>query len=1174
MGLIKNMLTNRVVLALLGVISLSVIIWILGPLLQFGSFSPLDSALVRIAIVVFFFALWASFFVWQRIAAKRRNNELMDSLADEASEAQAAEADELSNKMQSAVSILKDRDFSKTGGTRFIYELPWYLIIGPPGAGKTTLLSNSGLNFPLEESHGRFSVKGVGGTRNCDWWFTDKAVLLDTAGRYTTQDSHAESDKQGWTNFLQLLKNNRSRRPVNGILVAIALHDLIKGNEDDLIQIAKTIRFRIEEIHQKFGMLPPIYLVVTKCDLLAGFSEFFAEFDEAARRQVWGFTLDVNDKSDLSERARAELKQLRETLNQQVTTKLKNESSQLKRDQIYGFPMQFATVQKKVLGFIDQFCAESRLQETPFFRGLYFTSATQSGSPIDQVVASVAHGFGFNASASENQTSSGRSYFINSLLTEVAFAESGLAGSNLAGEKRTRKLQWLSAAAIATTVVLLGALWGYSHHKNNQLMETVVSNSRLLDTELDALAPDSLDLIATAKVLDRAQALMPDHADSGFALTGTGLYQGEKITTHADKKYQELSIDALLARLMTRLEHQMHAEADNSEFLFEALKTYQMLGNRERFNSEDVIGWFSFDFDQNLPARLPEPDRQSLQTHMETLFAQPPFRLPRPLDSQLLDQYQQLAAATPLEKRAYHRLKQLHSREVNSSLKLTTLAGKDIARALTLSGDESLNSFVPVFFSREVYEQRFLPASEQVATKLKEDAWVLGPYAGDVEKTDATQLRNSVQQQYYEDYINAWQSLLDSLKLRKSNDLVELANFISLITDEESPLKNLIVAVAEQTTLSGETPEAANAETATDNQNDRQNQLTQLIGNSENDADEPIQPATLDPVTSHFAKLHELTGNWETNASRLDTILAQMSDLNLQLLPMSESPVAAADTKLSGELAIKVRKLGLKADRLPTPMAAMVKGLANDIDDASSGGFCAQLNTVWENEVYPFYESALRNRYPLNRRASNEISLEDFGRFFAPGGVLDTYVTTYLAANVQKAPGKWKWVGPGSAVCLSDNTLVQLANADEISKAFFAGPDPQPSFTFSLNVAELKVSTDITQLFLDIGGRSVEFFHGPVKGATTFQWPGDGGNTQAQIRVEPVIPGSSSRISLNSPWAILKLLDQGKKRKVSRNRTAVSYVFSGRPLNLEFQSSSFNPLDSAALRRFSCPKSL
>ena len=43
---------------------------------------------------------------------------------------------------------------------------------------------------------GRRSVRGVGGTRNCDWWFTDEAVLIDTAGRYTTQDRTATVDAE------------------------------------------------------------------------------------------------------------------------------------------------------------------------------------------------------------------------------------------------------------------------------------------------------------------------------------------------------------------------------------------------------------------------------------------------------------------------------------------------------------------------------------------------------------------------------------------------------------------------------------------------------------------------------------------------------------------------------------------------------------------------------------------------------------------------------------------------------------------------------------------------------------------------------------------------------------------------------------------------------------------
>ena len=70
------------------------------------------------------------------------------------------------------------------------------MFIGSPGAGKTTALLNAGLKFPLEDSgKGATGIRGVGGTRNCDWWFTDEAVLIDTAGRYTTQDSDQQRDR-------------------------------------------------------------------------------------------------------------------------------------------------------------------------------------------------------------------------------------------------------------------------------------------------------------------------------------------------------------------------------------------------------------------------------------------------------------------------------------------------------------------------------------------------------------------------------------------------------------------------------------------------------------------------------------------------------------------------------------------------------------------------------------------------------------------------------------------------------------------------------------------------------------------------------------------------------------------------------------------------------------------
>src|SRR6185295_20063227 len=121
------------------------------------------------------------------------------------------------------------------------------------GAGKTTALLNAGLTFPLAAEMGQSAVAGVGGTRMCEWWFTEDAVLIDTAGRYTTQDSDAAVDRAGWEGFLDLLKRTRPRQPLNGVIVAIALSDIAEAPSKERTAHAREIRARIKELESRLG---------------------------------------------------------------------------------------------------------------------------------------------------------------------------------------------------------------------------------------------------------------------------------------------------------------------------------------------------------------------------------------------------------------------------------------------------------------------------------------------------------------------------------------------------------------------------------------------------------------------------------------------------------------------------------------------------------------------------------------------------------------------------------------------------------------------------------------------------------------------------------------------------------------------------------------------------------
>ncbi len=1172
---LARIFTSRLFLAFLGVIFLSLFIWFVGPMLGYNQRAPLESQYHRLLAIGGVSLLWLLLALARFIKSRRRNAQMLDSLAsEEVSANESASAEEmqiLQSKMQEAVDTLKGRNFSRTGGSRFIYELPWYVIIGPPGAGKTTLLSNSGLNFPLEETHGKYSVKGLGGTRNCDWWFTDQAVLLDTAGRYTTQDSEAEVDKSAWSGFLDMLREKRSRRPINGVLLALSIEDVLTGDDTQIEQIAKTLRNRIEELYTQLGIAPPVYLMFTKCDLLAGFAEYFSSLDKQAREQVWGHTLEVSD-SDHSTNLLSGLDVLSTQLNQQTIGKLHNELSQRNREHIYGFPMQFNYARLRVNVIIRSLTASSRLLQPVLFRGVYFTSATQTGSVLDQVIRNVSQSFGISESVASQPSTEGRSYFIHRLLSDVVFGESGLAGTNLKTEKRLRRLQLGMAAVIGTVAISLLAFWSASYLQNKRLIEQVDLATTELQRSVNSLDANSLDLLASNTVLQKARALaMLDEAGTtkgGFVLKRAGLFQGNKIENLASSKYDELLLEILLPRLMVRLEHQMHAQNNNNEFLFEALKTYQMIGMRDRFDTEDVVGWFNYDIDTNLPAETSSTIRSQLKDHISNLFKERPRRLPRPLDNSLISQYQQIAANTSLAQRAYNRIRNSALRDINSFARLTNVVGPELPRVFTRQDDVSLDQSVQSFFTRQGYNEVFLPASQDISQSLSDDTWVLGAYSASAgQAVSSEQLRVAVTEQYYNDYIAQWETIFKNLRMRSVDDLQQASEFVALISDADSPLKKFLVIASEQTTLTSP-PEPETD--GTDDDNGRKTTLEGLFGSKQDTNSVPLE---IDPVTRHFSTLHALVSGFENNSSTLDTVLNQLTDLNIQLLPMAQSPAGTIDTQLNRELAINMQKLTLKADRLAEPLATLVSGLTNQISDVVGGGFCQQLETAWKTDVLPYYQRAIRSRYPVNRNGTADIALSDFGVFFGPGGVVDKFVTSYLTGQVSPTPGQWTWVGKGSSVCLSDNTLKQLARAEDVKNTFFSQGGNLPSFRFDLDPGRLSMSSDINHLFLDIGGSRTEFFHGPVGGATSFSWPSDSNNTQVSLRVEPVVPGTRSSISLSGPWSVLRLFDQGS-RTASSGALTITYSFGGGIVTIALATSSFNPLNSVSLRNFRAPESL
>jgi type VI secretion system protein ImpL len=632
---VTALLRNRWLLGGAALAAFSTVAWLVGDLVSLGGWRPFETAAGRIALIVAAAAAWLGWEWLRAQRAKQENARLLEVLAgggegepaDSAARA-AREIAVLRQRFEEAAAILKSARFKGPDGERrYVHELPWYVFIGAPGSGKTTALVNSGLEFPLKgKTGGDPSLSGVGGTRNCDWWFTDEAVLLDTAGRYTTQESDLEADAAAWTGFLDLIKRFRPRRPLNGALVTLSVSDLMLWNEEERKKYAWHVRARISELYERLGVRFPVYLLVTKTDLLAGFMEFFGELGPEARARVWGETFRYADDGFVlgtpGQRFGDDFRELEERLYGELLERLNEEGDLQRRAAAYRFPQQFRGLGPLIEQFLDTAFIGVPGSPEPLLRGVYFTSGTQEGNPIDRVLGTLARSFKLERAtggpAVAGGSGSGKCFFLMRLLREVIFPESGLAGSDEALEKRLRRRRALAYGAIGALSLALATLWTTSYLGNREFVAAAQARAAAAKAELAKLGPpaagDEIQLIRALNALRVLPGGYRDRKNNTAPAPGFGLSQGEKLGAQALRAYRNALRDALFPRMAIALEGQLREalRSPRREGLAEALEAYLNLYDGARTDPRTVgaaalKAW-----------RLPDADSAAFLAHLRS----------------------------------------------------------------------------------------------------------------------------------------------------------------------------------------------------------------------------------------------------------------------------------------------------------------------------------------------------------------------------------------------------------------------------------------------------------------------------------------------------------------------------------------------------------------------------
>ncbi|GAB1584265.1 type VI secretion system membrane subunit TssM [Phyllobacterium phragmitis] len=1118
--------------------ALCIVVWFYGYLLGYGDFRPLESQQMRVLVIGLLIIGWTVYATVSLVRARRRDQALVDEIANDAAAetavSQQTEVVEIHNRLKEALALLRRVTRKRFG---YIYELPWYIIFGAPGSGKTTALTNSGLKFPLGDALSTGAVGGVAGTRNCNWWFADEAILIDTAGRYTTQDDLNGTSKAGWEGFLKLLRKYRRSQPINGVLVTISIGDLMTRDLTPRQEELRAIRQRLSDLDEYLQARVPVYLLLTKADLLTGFIEFFDGFNKSDREQVWGTTFSLEESHQaaaLPERFLVEFTFLQERVQAMLLERLQQEPDIEARGRMFRFSAELASLKEKLHEVLTVLCSSSKLVEAPLLRGVYLVSGTQTNETVP-----------VEAGARRPR----RSYFLSGLFTQVIFGEALL----VAHDRRLSRRQIVfrrGAYGLATALlVMVLASWAATYFQNTsalaQAKERIDAYEELV-RGIPVRDVSDADFLRILPALDNLRAISSDFRRERVWPLSFGLDQEGKIESSRRQAYQKALNALLLPRMLVGLQKEIASSKEPAE-TFDMLKLYGMLGSLGPVDPRSMSLQSARLFHRLYPGDGRKAVRAALVAHAEALAAG--VLAPVNLDERLITQTRAAIRNQSVAARAYHILKSSAEMQVTRPWIPADAVGALGEQAFERASGKSLREGISGFFTTSGYRSIVLPQTVSAAREALNEEWVRGQSNPAGMTVDS--VSRAVLLLYFDDFERQWSQLLGDMRVRISQSLADAAETTRILVGNPGPIDAIARSIVEATDL--RPPD---------------------VSSSDDDVAVPLLEgisAAPDPYGDLRKALQTSPAGGgrdsDTTQSSLSTLQGAIKGVYGQLSRAATSTAEVAQIfGVDSQLTNANQDLIQEARRMPTPVDRWMAGLAADIGSLGVRTVRNRVNALWQSNA-ALCSSIVTGRYPFARTSTQDISMSDFMRLFGPSGLFHAFFKEHLETFVDTSSSPWTWRGTFGAPGTPSRALAQFENADRIRLAFFQSGSEKPNI--SINVKPLSLSDSANAVMMEIDGERVVYFHGPIQ-SKSISWPA---NQVINLSRVAFLPGGwQQAITETGDWSVFRLFDRAEITDQSNNLFRARFKSGGQTADFEIQFGSVpTPFRLNALSDFNCP---
>lgn len=524
-------------------------------LLVFGIVLSLDwSWWVGLFILLGILGLGLGLLFLKKIWLKRREQHFVDQIIEQddlylktLGDKERERLGELQSRWKEAIEALKSSHLKKYGNP--LYVLPWYMVIGESGSGKTTAIKSAGLSSPFEDVS---RTSGISGTKNCDWWFFERAIIIDTAGRYAIPVDEGR-DKEEWRKFLNLLVKYRKRESLNGLIVTIAADKLLGSGPEALEKDGRNIRRRIDELMRVLGIKFPVYVLITKCDLIQGMTQVCDHLPDKSLEQAMGFM-----NHDLSTDVVAFIDRAMHTIGERLRDLrlllFHKSESMGPHPGLLLFPEEFEKMKSGIDSFIKGAFRENPYQETPILRGLFFSSGRQEGSPYSHFLKSLGL-----IEEREVLPGTNKGLFLHDFFEQILPNDRNMFAPT------QRKLEWnllsrnLGVASWVAIVVAICGLLSFSFVKNLRTMKGIsheFSKPLILQGEI----------LTDVMIMDRfRQALLNvEENNRNWWIPRFGLHESNDVEIRLKEKYCKQFKDGFLVPFNRQMEERIVNFSDST----------------------------------------------------------------------------------------------------------------------------------------------------------------------------------------------------------------------------------------------------------------------------------------------------------------------------------------------------------------------------------------------------------------------------------------------------------------------------------------------------------------------------------------------------------------------------------------------------------------------------------